>query len=159
MKIRRGKSVYKKRDETKRILQKLLLHEDSTSTEQIRMICTNLGSVSDSQSALFIVTSPSHEEEKSIISSKLAISFVEQGKKALLVDANIRKPTLHNWFQITNGAGLTNVIEDVEKINLYIKETFVPGLFVLPTGPIPLNPSDVWVTSKIKQLVRHCKLE
>ncbi len=151
--------MYKKRDETKRILQKLLLHEDSISTEQIRMICTNLDSVSDSQSALFMVTSPCHEEEKSIISSKLAISFVEQGKKVLLVDANIRKPTLHNWFQITNGTGLTKVIENVENINLYIKETFIPGLFVLPTGPIPLNPSDVWVTSKIKELVSHCKLE
>ncbi|PGY15157.1 hypothetical protein COE25_02570 [Bacillus sp. AFS031507] len=157
--IRGGKSVYKKRDETKKIMQRLQLNEDLISTEQIRMIRTNIDQVSISDSVLLMVTSPRNEEQKSIISSKLAIAFVEQGKKVLLVDANLRKPSLNSLFQIKNENGLTNVILDEENIQLYIKETFVPGLFVLPTGPIPLNPSEIWIASKVKEFVRNCVSE
>ncbi|MEH7484143.1 CpsD/CapB family tyrosine-protein kinase [Neobacillus drentensis] len=149
----------KKRAEIKKINPMLQLNEDLISTEQIRMIRTNIDLLSDSKSTLLMVTSPKHEGDKSIISSKLAISLVEQEKKVLLVDANIRQPSLHNWFQITNGSGLTNTISNEEDIRLHYKETFVTGLFVLPTGPIPLNLSDIWVTSKIKEMVRKCESE
>jgi len=157
MEIKGGKSVYKKRDETKKIIQRLQLNEDSISTEQIRMIRTNIDQLSDRKLNLLMVTSPNYEGEKSIISSKLAISLVEQGKKVLLVDADIRQPSLHDWFCITNESGLTNAIWNVEDIQLHYKETFVSGLFVLPAGPIPLNLSDLWVTSKIKEIVRKCQ--
>jgi protein-tyrosine kinase len=145
--------VYKRREETKKLLQ------DAVSAEQVRMIRTNLESVMGNHSALFMVTSPTQEGENSIISSKLAISFVEQGKKVLLVDANIRKPSIHNWFQIQNDSGLSDVILNEDNILLHTKQTFVPGLVVLPTGPIPNNLTDIWVTSKIKKLVDHCGSE
>ncbi|WP_231510918.1 CpsD/CapB family tyrosine-protein kinase [Bacillus sp. UNC438CL73TsuS30] len=148
-----------KRDETKKIMQRLKLNEDFVSTEQIRMIRTKVDQVSSRKSSLFMLTSPNYDGEKSIISAKLAISYAEQGKKVLLVDANIRRPSLHNWFQLTNESGLTNVILNNEEIQLYYKETLVPGLDVLPAGPSPLNLSDIWVTSKIEEMVRKCKAE
>lgn len=159
MKLRRDRSVYRKRDETKKLMQRLQLNEESISTEQIRMIRTNIDQLSVNESVLLMITSPRNEEEKSIISSKLAIAFVEQRKKVLLVDANLRKPSLNNLFQIKNENGLTNVILDEENLALHIKETFVPGLFVLPTGPIPLKPTEVWITSKIKEFVARCQAE
>src|SRR4051812_46054066 len=122
----------------------LQLNEDSISTEQIRMIRTNIDQVSDSKMALLMITSPNNEEDRSIISAKLAISFAEQGKRILLVDANIRKPSLNKWFQITNDSGLTNVILNKEEIQLHYRETLVPGLYVLPAGLAPLNLSDIW---------------
>lgn len=148
-----------KRDETKKIMQKLKLNEESISTEQIRMIRTKIDQSSERKSTLFMLTSPHYEAEKSIISTKLAKSYAEQGKKVLLVDANIRNPSLHYWFQISNESGLTNVILNNEEIQLYYKETMVPGLVVLPAGPSPLNLSDVWVTSKIKDMISKCEAE
>ncbi|MEH6992347.1 CpsD/CapB family tyrosine-protein kinase [Neobacillus drentensis] len=135
------------------------LMEESISKEQIRMIQVNIDQKLDCHSTSFMLTSPTDDGEKSIISSKLAISFAEQGKKVLLVDANLRNPSIHNWFQLTNQSGLTNVIVKEEDIQHHIKETLFPGLFVLPTGPNPLNLSDLWVTSKIKGLVRKVQLE
>ncbi|PFO04935.1 tyrosine protein kinase [Bacillus sp. AFS076308] len=151
--------MYKKRDETKKIMHMLQLNEDSISTEQIRMIRTNIDQVSDSKMAVLMVTSPNHEGDRSIISAKLAISFAEQGKRILLVDANIRKPSLNKWFQIKNDSGLTNVILNKEEIELHYRETLVPGLYVLPAGLAPLNLSDIWVTSKIKEMVIKCESE
>jgi protein-tyrosine kinase len=151
--------VSTKRYEIKKKLQRLQLDEDSVSTEQIRMIRTNVEQVSEGKPSLYMLTSPNYDGERSIISAKLAISFVEQGKKVLLVDANIRKPSLHNWFQITNDSGLTDVILNNNDIQHHLKETFFPGLFILPTGPSPLNLSEIWVTSKIKELARKCESE
>ncbi|WP_223591815.1 CpsD/CapB family tyrosine-protein kinase [Neobacillus bataviensis] len=145
--------MFKKKDQTKKIMQ------DPISNEQIRIIRTNLESISEGKSAIFMVTSTSEDGEKSIISSKLAISFVEQGKSVLLVDANIRNPSLHHWFQMQNQSGFTNVIVNEDEIKLHIRETYVPGLFILPTGPIPLNSSEIWVTNKIIELVRNCESE
>lgn len=153
------KSVYKKRDETKRIMNWLQLNEDSISTEQIRMIRTNIDQVSESEMKLLMLTTPNHEGEKSVISAKLGIAYAEQGKRVLLVDANIRKPSLCNWFQITNESGLTNVILNNEEIRIHYRETLVPGLYVLPAGPAPSNLSSIWVTSKIKEMVRKCESE
>lgn len=58
-----------------------------------------------------------------------------------------------------NNSGLTDVIVNEEEVKLHIRETYVPGLFILPTGPIPLTPSEIWVTSKMKKLVENCALE
>jgi protein-tyrosine kinase len=153
-----NKSVYK-RDETIKRMQRLQLNEESVSKEQIRMIRANIEQKLDKDSNSFMLTSPTQDGDKSIISSKLALSFAEQGKKVLLVDANLRKPTLHNWFNLTNETGLTNVIMKGENLQLHSKETFFPGLYVLPTGPIPLNLSDIWITNKIKEMARKCQSE
>lgn len=148
--------MYKKRDIIKKRHQ---INEESISKEQIRMIQVNIDQKLDSHSTSIMLTSPTDDGEKSIISSKLAISFAEQGKKVLLVDANLRNPSIHNWFQLRNQSGLTNIIVNEEEIQHHIKETLFPGLFVLPTGPNPLNLSDLWVTSKIKEMVRKVQLE
>lgn len=153
-----NKSVFKK-DETIKRMQRLQLNEESVSKEQIRMIRANIESKLDRDSNSFMLTSPTQDGEKSIISSKLALSFAEQGKKVLLVDANLRKPTLHNWFNLDNETGLTNVITKEEDLHLHCKETLFPGLYLLPTGPIPLNLSDIWITKKINQLARKCQSE
>lgn len=131
----------------------------SICSEQIRMICTYIDHLYDSESHLLMVTSPNEEDQKSIISSKLAIAFVAQGKKVLLVDANIRSPSLHHWFQLKNENGFTNAVRNVESLQLNSKETIINNLFIMPAGPIPSNPSDVWVASKIKDMTSCCRTE
>ena len=141
------------------MMQRLQLKEESISTEQIRIIRTNIEQVTENKMNILMLTSPADEGDHSIISAKLAISYAEQGKKVLLVDANLRRPTLNNWFQITNDNGLTNVILDREDIEQHYKEALVPGLYILPTGPTPLKLSDIWITSKMKEMIRRCEEE
>ncbi|MFP7297450.1 CpsD/CapB family tyrosine-protein kinase [Neobacillus niacini] len=148
--------MFKKRERKNKCHQ---LKEESISNEQMRMIQANIDQKIECHSTSIMLTSPNDDGEKSIISSKLAISFAEQGKKVLLVDANLRNPYTHNWFQLTNQSGFTNVIIEEDEIQHHIKETVIPGLFVLPAGPAPLNLSDLWVTSKIKEMIRKVQSE
>ncbi|KON90213.1 hypothetical protein AF332_06690 [Sporosarcina globispora] len=138
-----------------------MIHQNGQSicSEQIRMIRTYIDHLYDSESKLLMVTSPSDEGQKSIISSKLAIAFVEQGNRVLLADANIRSPSLHHWFQLKNENGFSNAIMHEENILLTINETLIPNLFVMPSGPIPLNPSEIWIASKIKEMTSICRTE
>lgn len=132
------------------MLRKIKLTDDYVSTEQIRMIRTNIENTLSDYPALLMVTSPNIEEQKSLISAKLAISFAEQGKRVLLVDANLKRPSLHRWFGIENEAGLANVVVHGEEVQLYARETFMHGLFLLPAGSSFGNSVEVWQSSKIK---------
>lgn len=152
------KSVFKKK-KIKKYTKMVQQSGQSICSEQIRMISTYIEHLYDSESPLLMVTSPSEEGQKSIISSKLAIAFVEQGKKVLLVDANIRSPSLHHWFQMKNENGFTNAVRYAESIHLNSKETLIPNLFVMPAGPVPSNPSEIWVASKIKDMASCCRTE
>ncbi|MED4463031.1 CpsD/CapB family tyrosine-protein kinase [Metabacillus fastidiosus] len=140
----------KNRRKEKRMLRKIKLTDDYVSTEQIRMIRTNIENTLSDYPTLLMVTSPNIEEQKSLISAKLAISFAEQKKRVLLVDANLRRPSLHRWFDIENKTGLANVIVHNEEVQLHARETFIPGLFLLPAGSPFVNPLEVWQSSKIK---------
>lgn len=151
------KSVFKKKNKTKKGSQKgLYLLENTISTEQIRIIRNNLVNESKNNPRVIMITTPSEREENTVISSKLAISFVEQGKRVLLVDANVRNPSLHQTFSINNESGLTNVLFDDENVHLYIRETFISGLSLLPAGSITSSSSKIWITSKIQELINKC---
>jgi protein-tyrosine kinase len=132
---------------------------DYMSTEQTRMIRTNLDLVLHEGPALVMVTSPDDMEQKPTISSNLAVAFAEQGKKVLLVDANIVKPSLHQLFNISDTIGLTNVIINEESLMMNTIETYIPGLHVLPIGALSINASELWVTSKLKKFAAACREE
>ena len=84
---------------------------DSQISEQYRTIRTNIhfSSIDDKYRSL-IITSPGHKEGKSTTVTNLAISMVQQGEKVLVVDADLRKPTLHTIFNLENSTGLTHVL-------------------------------------------------
>jgi protein-tyrosine kinase len=130
---------------------------DSMSSEQTRMIRTNLDQILHEGAAMVMVTSPDEMEQKPTISSNLAVAFAEQGKRVLLVDSNIVKPSLHQLFNIADTNGLTNVIIHEEPLMLNCKETFVPGVFVLPVGTLSISASELWVTSKLKKFTSSCR--
>ncbi|WP_053361531.1 CpsD/CapB family tyrosine-protein kinase [Bacillus sp. FJAT-27251] len=136
---------------------KLNFIPESISSEQMRIICANLGQFLKEETNLIMVSSPTEISQKPIITSFLAAAFAEQGKKILLVDANIRKPTLHDLFQISNITGLVNIIVNQEKMKMNIHETNIPGLSVLPAGSLPVSASDLWVASKFKRFEDACR--
>jgi capsular exopolysaccharide synthesis family protein len=97
---------------------------------------------------MFLITSSAVQEGKSFVSLNLAITMAQYGHKVLLVDADMRRPTLHRSFDVPNN-GISNVIIDGDDVTQYILETEIPNLSILPAGPLPLAETTPVVSSEI----------
>jgi protein-tyrosine kinase len=123
-------------------------------SEQYRTIRTNIqfSSVDESIQTL-MVTSSGPEEGKSTTVANLAVVFAQTGKKVLLIDADLRKPTVHYTFQVDNLSGLTNVLTKQSTMEEAVNETKVENLFVLTSGPIPPNPAELLGSKAMDELL------
>ncbi len=70
--------------------------------------------------------------------------MAQSGNRVLLVDTDLRRPRLHKAFGVSNESGVTNVIMGEAKLSEVVKTTAVPNLFVMPCGPIPPNPTELF---------------
>lgn len=121
----------------------------SIIAEQFRTIRTNIKfSMPDIDLKTILVTSSTPGEGKSTNAANLGVVFAQEGKKVLIVDADMRKPTMHHTFGIFNTIGLSTVLSKQNEINSAIQETPIVGLYVLPSGPIPPNPAEL-LSSKL----------
>ena len=116
--------MFRKAKKQWKVMQQLRLGDMSISAEQIRMIRTRLESKMTGRPCVVMVTSPDSMKQKSLISSKLALSFAEQGRKVLLIDSNVRDPKVHEWFQVDNQRGWTNAYHS----SLHSPLDFVPDV-------------------------------
>lgn len=138
-----NKKIKKKATELKR---SLITSKDPKSpiSEQYRTIRTNIQFSSvDKEMKTIVVTSAGPSEGKSTTVANLAVAFAQQGKKVLLVDADLRKPTVHYSFNITNTFGLSSALTKQSKLEDVIKESLEENLYVLTSGPIPPNPAEL----------------
>ncbi|HET8550506.1 MAG TPA: polysaccharide biosynthesis tyrosine autokinase, partial [Bryobacteraceae bacterium] len=100
-----------------------------------------------------LVTSASPAEGKSTTAVHLALAHAEQGKKTLLIDGDLRRPSVHRKFRFTPTAGLSNVLlGEVEWRQVLVKVDAVPELDILPAGPPSRRASDL-VGSSIQDLL------
>lgn len=108
------------------------------------MLRTNIefSSVDEPIRAL-VMTSSLPNEGKSSSSVDLAIVMAMDGKQVILVDADLRRPSLHRMFGLSNTVGFTNVVAGTISIEDALQETEVPNLRVLTSGPIPPNPPEL----------------
>ena len=134
------------------------LNPKSPVSEQYRTIRTNIQfSAVDEEIRTLMVTSSGPGEGKSTTTANLAIVFAQQGKKVLLVDADMRKPTVHYTFGLANTHGLTNVLTRQMGINEAVKATELESLDVLTSGPIPPNPAELLSSRGMKQFFEEAK--
>lgn len=116
----------------------------SRVSEQFRTLRTNIHFTSpDGDIRSLVITSASHSEGKSTTASNLAIVFAQEGKRVLFIDADMRKPTMHETFKITNTRGLSNVLARQIALKVAIQSTEIENLDLMPCGPIPPNPAEL----------------
>jgi len=122
--------------------------------EQFRSLSTNIefSSFGDKIKSI-VVTSSLPCEGKSTIVSNLAVTMASSGKKVVIVDCNLRKPNIHKRFSISNYKGLTNVLTQNGKIYEAVMGTYVYNLFVIPSGPVPPNSSELIGSKKMKEIL------
>jgi capsular exopolysaccharide synthesis family protein len=130
-------------------------------SEQFRSIRTNVEfSAVDKEYKTLIFTSSNVSEGKSTVSANTAVTWAQQGKKVLFIDADLRRPTLHATFGLPNNQGLTNVLTNKElDYHDVIKPTRVKNLSVLTSGPVPPNPSELLNSDRMKKYIELLKGE
>ena len=126
----------------------------SPISEQYRTIRTNIQFASvDKEMRSILVTSAGPGEGKSTTVANLAIVFAQQGKKVLLIDGDLRKPTVHYTFNVANNVGLTNVLTKQMEFDAAIVDTDEQNLYVLSSGPVPPNPAELLGSKTMVELI------
>jgi len=142
------------------MLKKLitLKNPKSRTAEAFRTLRTNIQFSSlDKALKSIVVTSSGSGEGKSMVMSNLAITMAESGMKVILVDCDLRKPSVHKKMGITNSIGLTNVlVQGVKKEDCVVK-TDVNNLSVLTSGPVPPNPAELLGSKKMRDFIEELK--
>src|SRR5699024_1558367 len=135
-----------------------MINPKSPTAEQYRTIRTNIQFSSiDEEIRTLMVTSSGPAEGKSTTTANLAVVFAQQGKKVLLVDADMRKPTVHYTFSMNNAYGLTNVLTRQTELKEAIKQSKEEKLDVLTSGPIPPNPAELLSSRAMEQFFQEAK--
>lgn len=98
------------------------------------------------------VTSSMASEAKSSTCINLATVLAQKGKRVLLVDADLRRPTAHNRFKLDNLYGLSNYLAEQAEADDIIQESLIPGVNVITAGPVPLSPGDLLLRPRLQQL-------
>lgn len=146
----------------------------SPISEAFRTLRTNIQYSSvDHQIKSIMVTSTGPSEGKSTIASNLAVVMAQSGKRTLLVDADMRKPTIHRMFKLMNREGLTNIlanqnhlasmqdaivqsaVEGKNRLADYIRKTEDQNLDVITTGPIPPNPAELLGSKSMSRFIQE----
>ncbi|KXY71813.1 MULTISPECIES: CpsD/CapB family tyrosine-protein kinase [Bacillus] len=138
--------------------RQLIAHAQSNSAiaEQYRNIRTNIEFAAvDKPIQSLLIASPTSEAGKTTTAANIAVVFAQQGKKVLIVDTDLRKPVLHELFQVDNKFGLTSTLTGTQILEDCIKRTEVNGLYLLPCGPIPPNPAELLGSETMKETISH----
>lgn len=129
----------------------------SIVAEAYRTLRTNIQYSSfDKEIKTIVVTSADAEEGKSTVSGNLALSFAQNEKKVIIVDCDLRKPTVHKKFKLSNIEGLSEVLIGKENLEEAIK-SFNKNLDVLPSGKIPPNPAEMLSSAAMTNLIEILK--
>src|SRR6202012_3371247 len=135
----------------------------SLFVESLRSLRTSLMlSRSGSPPRSVLVTSPLAGEGKSFLSWNLAILFAQQGKRVLLCDANLRHPFLHRNLEVDPGIGLSTVLAGLSLdhgASAIIPVLEVPGLYLIPAGPLPPYPAELLASSQMAELVKVWEMQ
>ena len=127
----------------------------SPISEAYRVLRTNLQfSAIDKPLRTMMLTSARPVEGKSVTTANLGAIIAQSGKRVILVDADLRRPTQHRIFKLTNNAGLTTaLLETTSDPSGILQDVGIENLKVMTSGPIPPNPSELLGSRRMGELI------
>ena len=129
-------------------------HPKSMLSEAYRNIRTSiLLSFSEKPPKKVVITSPNPSEGKTTTAINTAIALSQTGAQVIIIDADMRKPRVHKIFNYGNGLGLSNFLSGHGDLESIVKQSEVPNLFYIPSGPIPPNPSELLGSNLFKKMM------
>jgi capsular exopolysaccharide synthesis family protein len=134
----------------------LIVGDEATSlrSEAYRQLRTNLQFINAAKSAnIIMVTSSIPLEGKSTTAVNLALTFVEFGERVLLIDADLRRPRLGEFLDVSGDVGLTNVLVGQVALDDVIQPWGNGGLYFLASGSTPPNPSELLGSARMGELI------
>ena len=124
--------------------------------EAFRILRTNIQFANiDNTVRTLLVTSSGPREGKTSVIVNLGVVMAQNGRKVLLVDTDLRRSHLHRALGVPKSAGLTSLILQDADQHSCILETDVPNLYVLPSGPLPPNPSELLGSQRMARLIEE----
>jgi len=127
----------------------------SRLAEAYRSIRTGLYfSTKGQQHRVIQITSPNPGDGKTTVSSNLAITIAQSGKKVLLIDADFRRPRIHKVFNLNQTLGMSSVISGDCDLPEAVQFTEVENLWIMPCGPRPSNPSELLSSPRFGELLQ-----
>ena len=128
--------------------------EPSIGGEAYRILRTNLLFSTETQGLrTLVVTSAMPQEGKTVIAANLAMAVAREGMRVLLIDADLRRPSLHRLFGVARSPGLAQALADGTSLDAVTRETSISGLSLLPCGSLPSNPTDLMRGVRVRELL------
>lgn len=132
------------------------LEDDFRTREALRKIRTNLRYANvDKETRSLVVTSSTMGEGKSSVATFLAGVMAEAGMEVLLIDTDLRRPTVATKFKVDGSLGLTQVLAGITNLEQAVQRTSIKGLSIMPAGEVPANPSEVIGSKRMQDLVSY----
>jgi non-specific protein-tyrosine kinase len=131
----------------------------SAAAEAYRKLRTNLTFTAlDRPLETLLVTSAATGEDKSTVLANLAVSMAQGERRTILVDADLRRPALHEIFGVSNERGLTTMmVEEAAMEAPPLLPVGVDNLWLVPSGPLPPNPADLLGSSRMEAALAALK--
>lgn len=122
--------------------------------EAFKTIRTNLQfALATSDKKSIVIASAMPNEGKSTSSANLAIVLAQTGAQVLLMDCDLRKPSVHRIFRLTTDKGVTSILCGIDTIEQALHENVAPNLDIITAGPLSPNPSELLGSSRMKDLL------
>ena len=151
--------AWRKKDKSEDFTNRLvtLLDPISAAAEAYRTLRTNLlYALVDDPPKVIVLTSSVPQEGKSTTCANLGIVLSQAEQRTLILDCDLHKPTMHKFFEIPNLYGMVDVLAGQRSLQETWKEP-VPGLNLVPTGPIPPNPNDLLGSRRFAELLTEVR--
>lgn len=130
----------------------------SSVAECLRSIRTNvLFRLPQKPVRTLLITSAAPREGKSFTSSNLSAIIAMSDSRVLLIDADLRRPSLHKRFGLTNDIGLSAVFQDEASLDQVVQRTHIEGLDVITAGPPPPNPGEMLGSGEMQRALKHVR--
>jgi receptor protein-tyrosine kinase len=134
-----------------------LLDPAGVASEAYRSLRTSLlYAAVDAPPTVILITSPGSRDGKSTTCANLGVALAQAGKRTLIIDGDLREPSVHKFFDVPNVSGVVDVLAGQYELLEVCKEP-VPGLHIISAGPIPPSPGELLGSGRFSDLVGQAR--